>query len=180
MRDITQERLKEILSYNSDTGIFTNRITRGPSAISGSVAGSVNPSGYILIQIDRKSYKAHRLAWMFTHGKFPLANIDHINGVRIDNRIVNLRSASHSENLKNQKIRATNSSGVTGIYWNNAKRKWRAYIKDLGKQVHLGLFDDKFEAICARKSAENKFGYHKNHGLTQEDRAKVLLITMFN
>jgi hypothetical protein len=92
------KRVHELLSYEPRFGYFFWKINRGSSK-AGDVAGSVCPDGYRLIKVDGKSYKAHRLAWLMTHGEWPAEQIDHINGVRTDNRIVNLREASKKQNL---------------------------------------------------------------------------------
>lgn len=168
---ITQKRLKELLSYDPDTGLFTNRNTRGPKAMAGCIAGSVDSHGYWQIHTYGKVYRAHRLAWLYVYGEFPAHEIDHINGARLDNRLNNLRSVTRAENSRNQGIRSANTSGVCGVSWYKDAKKWRADIGHKGNQIHLGSFSDKFEAICARKSAENRLGYHKNHGLTSVQRA---------
>tara|TARA_R100001244_G_C5089428_1_gene116025 strand:- start:21 stop:518 length:498 start_codon:yes stop_codon:yes gene_type:complete len=161
---ITQKQLKELLHYNPDTGIFTNRVRRSQSSKIGDVAGCNSADGYLAIKISGKKYKGHRLAWLYVSGELPLNQIDHINGITSDNRIVNLRNVSHAENCKNQKLRNTNTSGITGVGWHKGNKKWLSKICVDDKIIHLGVFIDKFEAICARKSASNKYGFHQNHG----------------
>lgn len=97
-------------------------------------------------------------------GSWPKEQIDHINHVRSDNRWINLREATNQENCKNRSISIRNKSGVVGVRWTKGKTKWAAYIHVNSKDKYLGFFFDKFEAICARKSAENKHGFHANHG----------------
>jgi len=160
---LTQKKLKKLLHYNQDTGEFTWRVNRGGNR-SGTVAGSMNGSGYILIQIDGKSYKAHRLAWLYEHGAWPPADMDHINHIRTDNRLDNLRPVTRSENMRNASKYSHNSSGVTGVHWHKDCKKWRAFISVDGKQLHLRLFDCSFDALVTRLLAEQKYGYHKNHG----------------
>ena len=160
---VTQEELKELLHYNPDTGIFTRIASRG-SVKAGYIAGCLDKDGYITIKINCKTYKAHRLAWFYVHGKWPKHKIDHINHVRADNRIANLRCATCRENNKNSSLRKDNTSGVCGVCWYRPKKKWASQIMVNGMNVCLGYFTDKFEAICARKSADNKHGYHANHG----------------
>jgi len=160
---ITQSELKELLSYNPETGAFTWKINQGRVRI-GDPAGWITEYGYIRISIDTNRYYVHRLVWLFVHGEFPADQIDHINGNGLDNRILNLRSVTCSENHKNQKIPKNNASGVMGVSWNNSSSKWHAKIKVDRKDLWLGAFDDWFEAVCARKSADNKYGFHSNHG----------------
>ena len=160
---ITQKEIKEMLSYNPNTGCFIWMVSRGSAKV-GDAAGGINGKGYFQIRVKGKIYLSHRLAWMITHGKFPEYDTDHINHDRADNRIVNLREVTRQENMKNASLYKTNTSGCCGISWFKSDGKWMAYIKLNGKDAYLGLFTDKFEAICARKSAENTHGYHANHG----------------
>lgn len=96
-------------------------------------------------------------------GEWP-NEIDHINHVRDDNRWINLRDGTRSDNQKNASMRTDNKSGFLGVSWSNEVNKWRAQAMVNHKVKSLGYFDDKFEAICARASANNKYGYHENHG----------------
>ena len=90
--------------------------------------------------------------------------IDHINGIPSDNRISNLREVSHAQNMQNAKMRADNKSGVTGVSWCKQSEKWIAYICFLGEMETLGRFDVKMEAVRHRREAEERYGFHKNHG----------------
>ena len=161
---ITQAELKEALHYNPDTGIFTRLITISSRAKAGTVAGYFRSDGYIYIGINKKQYLAHRLAWLYMYGEFPVYQLDHMNHKRADNRIMNLRTASNQENHKNRSKSARNTSGMTGVGWYKATGKWRSEINVDSRKIHLGYFEDKFEAICARLSANNKYGFHPNHG----------------
>lgn len=120
--------------------------------------------GYLSARILGRSYLAHRVIWAFHHGEWPSEQIDHINHNRKDNRIENLRLAPHDENMKNLKRNKRNKSGATGVCWKADKKKWRATIKVGDKHLHLITTIDKDKAIEARKIAEKKYGYHKNHG----------------
>ena len=161
---LTQKELKEFLHYNPDTGVFTWLRGR-QKAKAGSLAKSKDGRGYITMMINYKAYLGHRLAWFYFYGEWPEEHIDHINHVRDDNRISNLRRVTHQENLKNRTINKNNTSGVSGIRWENDRKKWKAQIGVDGRLTMLGRFIDKFEAICARKSAEIKYNYHYNNGL---------------
>jgi hypothetical protein len=155
---LTQAKLKEVLHYDPETGDFTWR-KKGEKR-----AGCTTSHGYQRIILARKEYKSHRLAWLYVYGEFPKEQIDHINGVRDDNRIKNLRPVSNTENTKNGKRRCTNTSGVTGVCWFKLNKCWGAYINADGKRVFLGLFEDLILAVAARKSAERQYEYHPNHG----------------
>jgi len=146
MTELTQEQLQQLLSYDPDTGIFTNLKSRGRVKI-GSVAGSKYSNGYICIAIDSKRYLAHRLIWLYVYGEFPANQIDHINEVKDDNRLVNLRLATSQENQHNKSSPQTNNtSGYLGVYWNKPRGKWIARIQVNGKNKHLGLFNTAEEA----------------------------------
>jgi HNH endonuclease len=161
---ITQSELKEILHYNHDTGVFTRLVSTGNRVKVGEIAGYSMGCGYISIGVHKKYYLAHRLAWLYMTGYWPNDKIDHINHIRDDNRFCNLREVTHRENLMNSSMYKNNSSGITGVYWYKKYSMWLIMISIKGKQINLGYFVDKFEAICARKSAENKYGFHINHG----------------
>lgn len=165
---VTQERLKELLDYDPGTGIFTWRVSCG-TAKAGSVAGTVRPDGYVAIQIDRKPYLAHRLAWLYVHGEFPTDQIDHVNRVRTDNRIENLRLATNAENAQNMSKYRTNTSNVVGVCWNKRGGNWVAFIWLNGKKIHLGLFDTIEEAAAARTAAKAKL--HTFHPEDNNDKA---------
>lgn len=118
----------------------------------------------MIFRVDVTSYKAHRLAWLYIYGEWPSDQIDHINHIRTDNRIKNLRDASSYENSKNQSIPKNNTSGVLGVGWNKLGRKWRSNISVNGKRLHLGCFDYFIVACAVRKEAELEYEYHENHG----------------
>lgn len=139
---IDQERLREILNYNPETGIFTWRSRKGRK---GARAGSVNNHGYVRIGLDGKQYQAHRLAWLYVHGWIP-EFLDHINCIRHDNRIANLRPATKRENGRNQ-------SKVRGIY-RRPNGRYQARIRMPDGLRTIGTFDTYDEALSARKEAE--------------------------
>jgi len=153
---LTQKRLMELLEYDSSTGAFYWRVNRGPQKI-GSPAGTLNKVGYVQITIDRKIYLAHRLAWLYVNGAFPSYDIDHINRVKNDNRIENLRIALPSENHQNKGKSASNKSGVIGVCWDSGAKKWRSYIRLKGKLIHLGLHPTIERAKIAREEAKAQY-----------------------
>ena len=168
---ITQERLKEMLDYDPETGVFT-WIAKPCSRICiGAIAGC-NSHGYMVIGLDGVLHMAHRLAWLYMRGGFTKDQIDHINHIRNDNRWVNLREVTHLENKRNLPQRSNNTSGVIGVSWNKLERKWQATIKVNYRNKSLGYFKDKFEATCARKSAQNRYGFHPNHGAVRNDELR--------
>lgn len=127
-------------------------------------AGSLNTLGYVQISIDSEKYLVHRIIYKMFHNIDP-DFIDHINGIKKDNRISNLRSVSHKENGRNQCLRKNNKSGVLGVCFDNTSKKWRASINTKGKNKFLGQFETKEEAILLRKNTEKALGYHANHGV---------------
>ena len=161
---LIQSELKRLLHYDPNTGIFTRLVEVGNSINIGDIAGTILGSGYEGIRVLGKSYLAHRLAWLYTHGEWPKNQIDHVNHNKLDNRIINLREVTQQENTKNQALYKNNKSGVAGVHWCKISKKWVVQVGIRKKRIKLGYFLDKFEAICARKSAEKKYGYHENHG----------------
>ena len=151
---VESARLKESLHYDPDTGIFTNLKSRG-AAKKGSVAGCKDSKGHSQIMLDNKRYQAHRLAWLYVHGNFPEKDIDHINEIKTDNRICNLRLDSNRENEQNvSSVRLNNTSGLTGVTWHKKHKEWRAQIKIKGKKKYLGQYNTPEEAhaayLCAK------------------------------
>jgi hypothetical protein len=152
---ITRERLKELLSYDSTDGTFrwllptTNRVNVGD------IAGW-NSGPYRSIKLDGGSYKAHRLAWLYVHGRWPRVHIDHIDGNGFNNAIANLREATRSENMSNTGCRKHNTSGVKGVFWDAGVNKWRASINANGRRHYLGIYEDKAVAAEAYANAARR------------------------
>lgn len=130
----------------------------------GKEAFTTGSHGYRQGSIFSSLYFAHRVIWAMTTGAWPLDQIDHVNGVKDDNRIENLRAVTCTENMRNAAMPRNNTTGVMGVVWNKRDKKWQAQIMVGGKQIYLGLFDDLEEAAAARAAAEIEFGYHENHG----------------
>ena len=150
---LTQERLKQLLAYDPETGVFNWRVNRRPTIRIGDVAGCTR-DGYAIIKIDQCIYMAHRLAWLYVHGCWPTQDIDHINRVRSDNRLANLRECSRAENCQNTAARFGNTSGHKGVSWVAKRQKWLAQIVIGGKNVNLGRYTTLEDAIAARRAAE--------------------------
>ena len=146
MERITAEVLRELLDYNSSTGVFTWRKDRNWRVKSGDVAGTVGAKGYRYINIAGMPTLAHRLAWMHVHGCWPVDQIDHINGVRDDNRLSNLRECDGRENQQNMAARNRKTGKLIGTSWHKAAKKWSAQIGADGCTQYLGLFDTEEEA----------------------------------
>jgi hypothetical protein len=139
---ITQERLKELLHYCPETGIFTRIKSVSSNARNGDIAGYIcRFTNYWYIVVDRRIYRAHILAWLYCYGKYPQYEIDHINREKSDNSIVNLRDICHSENNQNvTKPRSHNKTGYLGVYYESCTKKYRAAIQVNGKSIKLGRF----------------------------------------
>ena len=149
---LTQERLKERLNYNADTGDFVWRLT-GQRSNKVKKAGNTSGRMYLRISVDGVRYQAHRLAWMYVHGEWPDGEIDHINGDGSDNRIDNLRVVSRGENQQNLRApHKTSTSGVLGAF--PCHGKWKAAIKVDKKNIYLGRYKTKEEAHAAYLDAK--------------------------
>jgi hypothetical protein len=154
MPPLTQEMLKEILQYDEETGLFTWRTSKARIVYPGRPAGCMNNFGYMRIGINRKSYLAHNLAWLYHYGRWPTADIDHINCKKADNRISNLREATRSQNTLNTKTHRNQTSGVRGVDWVKNRQKWMVRIQIEGVRKTIGLFPTLEDAIKARQEAE--------------------------
>ena len=163
--EITQERLKQILVYHPETGVFTWRIGR-PKASAGAVAGGLNWKGYWMICVDGKKYRAHRLAWLYCYGEMPKVSIDHINHNKLDNRVENLRQVTNSENHRNMGMQSNNKTGYRGVSYAKERGKFVARIKDGNVYRGLGYFNCAAAAAIAYAKAKIDLGYHNNHGLS--------------
>lgn len=155
---LTLERLREVLHYNQETGIWTWLISSKWNIIIGSTAGDLKPSGYILIGVDGKRYRAHRLAWLYMTGAWPTQQIDHKNTIRNDNRWLNLREATQQQNSANM-LRTNNKIGTKGVIKSRNGRKFIARIMVDYKSIYLGTYDTKEKAAeVYRVAAEKYFG----------------------
>ena len=162
---LTQKRLKELLHYDPDTGVFTWLVYRNVNARVGGRCGHVEDRTlYRWIYIDDAKHKSARLAFLYMKGRLPSAHMDHINHIRSDDRWCNLREVTQQENNKNKTMQTNNTSGVMGVHWKKAISKWGAKIVVNKKQIHIGYYSSINKATSARKAAEVKYGFHKNHG----------------
>lgn len=156
-QELTAEYLRSILNYDQESGVFTWKVSTSNRVKVGDAAGFQGGNGYLLIMVQGRRYKVHRLAWLYMSGEWPKLDIDHINRDRTDNRIENLRDVSRKQNLQNASKRSDNTSGHPGVSWHKASGKWQAKIEHNYKGIHLGLFTDIEEANAARKAGELKY-----------------------
>jgi len=169
---LSHYRLKELLDYNPETGEFTWRHRRLEHLRSGSPlwrvaswntqnagksAGRINSSGYVLLKIDNRMYRAHRVAWFHVHGTWPRNEIDHIDRNRANNRIANLREATSLENTANTAVRRDSLSQIQGVGFQRHTRKWVARIRYRGREYHLGYFETAEAASAAYRRAKREF-----------------------
>ena len=153
---LTQDYLKSIFEYNSETGIFTRKISKG-NCKAGSIANSKNHKNYIVIKINNKNYLGHRLAWLYIHGYMPIL-IDHINCNPSDNRLCNLREATLNQNQHNRKVNKNSKSQHKNIFFNKKRNKFQVIIQVNGVQKMIGRYESLDEAIIAAQNA--RIEYH--------------------
>lgn len=163
----------ELFRYNYETGVLYWRWrinSRVPKTLE---AGTQRkPSGYLYVSVHGRLYPVHRIVMLMCYGFYGEGlEVDHINHVRNDNRLVNLRFVTHGENMRNKSVSSKNASGVTGVDFLKAKKKYRARITVDRKVIHLGYFETLEEAAAARAEANLKFKFNNNHG---EGRAEYV------
>lgn len=151
------ERLRSVLEYEPESGVFRWAIQLNARGALGAVAGTVDRRGYRLIRIDKVMHAAHRLAWLYVHGRWPVPGVDHINGDKSDNRIANLREATAAQNLENIPLRKDNICGSPGVH--KFRNKWVARIRYKGVVHRLGSYEDIDDAAFAY--AEAKRALHR-------------------
>ena len=151
---MTQAIAVDFLKYEPETGIFFWRVFRSGAIKPGVEAGQIIRSGYRSITVNRRGFLEHRLAWLMVHGKWPNGEVDHINRNRLDNRIVNLRVVTRSQNMHNTKRRKTPASGEEGL--SRKDGLWYARISFKGKEIYLGSHEDKDVARLMRGLAKDR------------------------
>lgn len=163
MSGLTSERLREVLHYDPDTGLFRWRVTR-PRAAIGSQAGTLDTHGYVRIGVDGAIHRGHRLAWFYMTGEWPSKEVDHLDGRKSNNAFSNLRDVAR--NVNQQNVRAPHKrggSGALGVSFHHATGKWRARVWTNGKNTSLGLYDNREAAHS--KYVEAKRQLHEGNTL---------------
>jgi HNH endonuclease len=154
MTELTAERARELFDYDPLTGVLTWKRS-GTGRRANLVAGCVNSLGYLVTRADGELHYNHRLVWLFVHGAWPSQQVDHINGVKYDNRLCNLRSASPKTNSENKsRARRGSVSGILGATWNARRRCYTAQITSGGVNFNLGGFSTPEEANAAYVAAK--------------------------
>lgn len=184
------EFLKKIAEYCPDTGVVKWK-DRGPELFpkagdwaqhvssrwqkfrAGNVVGTKTQYGYLTTYIDKKTYFVHRLAWALHYGEWPKGQIDHINGVKDDNRIENLRDVCSSVNAKNKRKSRRNSSGFIGVDYVKKSKRWRARISTGGRRIEIGQYKTPEEAAKAYEAVKQSFGFHPNHGKSIDNQNPI-------
>jgi hypothetical protein len=151
---LTAEFVRSILDYDQNTGVFSWKVSGGRRGL---IAGYRKASGYIVIGINKRQYRAHRLAWLSANGEWPLGEIDHKNGVFDDNRLCNLRDASKSQNQANKTKYKNNTSGVKGVFYDKVNKNWVAQINVNRNRVNLGRHTSIESAATAYAAAARKY-----------------------
>ena len=157
-KPLTVEALRSLVHYDEATGTFTRKVVAdfNPRSRVGVPLGTTDRNGYLNFRVQTKRYLAHRLAWFYVYGVWPRADIDHVNGVKSDNRICNLREASRSQNMANTDTQANNVSGHRGVIFDKANKKWMAYMHQHGKFINLGRYAEIEQAVAVRQQAFGK------------------------
>lgn len=159
---LTQARLKSLLNYEPETGVFSWLVNRPNGVKIGDEAGRISAAGYRLIKIDGRAYTGARLAWLYMTGEWPSNLIDHADTDKSNNAWVNLRAASYAENIRNRHVQRNTRSGLKGVHYaptRTSYKKWAAHIRVEGVLKHLGYFAQPEEAHAVyAKAAESFFG----------------------
>lgn len=155
MKKLTQKRLKQVLEYAPETGLFFWKYDRSRKALAGLVAGYIKKSdGYVYITVDGVKYFAHYLAWLYMYGHFPKRRLGRLNTINHDNRITNITDGPGPV----KSLASNNTSGVKGVKWRKNNKRWAAQITVNGERIHLGEYVEFTRAVCARLEAEVKYG----------------------
>ncbi len=159
---VTTLRLRELFDYRED-GALIRRVAASRSSKVGEEVGCLNPNGYKYASVDNKTYMVHVLVWIW-HGREITTDLDHENQIGDDNRIDNLRPATHAQNMWNRRRPINNTTGAKGVTWHKEKRKFRVRIGVNGRRMHIGDFDDFELAELVALEARNKYhGQFANH-----------------
>ncbi|MBZ6396554.1 MULTISPECIES: HNH endonuclease [Pantoea] len=163
-KQLGREEIISLIDYDPINGVFRWKVNHPMSSRNGGLAGSIDYQGYRRIIISGRGYRAHHIAWLITTGCWPKDQIDHINGKKADNRIVNLREATNTENNRNKGIRKDNHSGFKGV--SKMGKKWKAELKHGKTRIYLGLYLTPEEAhnAYAKKAIELRGEFARTRG----------------
>ncbi len=161
---LTQTTVTELFEHRNGQLIWKKNL-RGP-AKKGTVAGWLGSNGYFKVGVNGSEEYVHRIIWLLHHGYLPENNLDHIDRNKTNNKIENLREASQSCNMRNYGNKQHNKTGVNGVCWKERYKKWHANIVITGTQIHLGYYKNFKNAVHARYSAEQVFGWESCNNLT--------------
>lgn len=151
-KNLSHEVLLQNLEYDPITGIFTRKNCH-ISALNGKPAGYLNQDcGYVRVKVKNILHAAHRLAWFYTHGTWPIGDLDHEDRDKSNNAIKNLRPATEEQNAYNVDRSKSNNSGCVGVYWYKPRNCWRVVAKERGVRKYLGHFKDFNDAVLARET----------------------------
>ena len=153
MATLTADEVRHLLDYEPATGVFRWRVSTSKRVKVGDVAGCVVANGYRKIRINKRLWLEHRLVWLHQCGAEPSAELDHINGDRADNRLINLRVADRTSNARNCRGHKDSRSGRKGVHWDTTGKKWGARICVDRKQIYLGNFETVEQAAAAYDAA---------------------------
>lgn len=169
--DLTQELVAKVLKYDALLGtlLWISNL-HSKRVIPNGRAGYLKKSGYRGITLFGVTYLEHHLIWFIAHGFWPADQLDHINQVRDDNRIINLREVTKAENARNRSRNPNSKLGEHGIWFNQRTNKYVAEITLNGKKVYQKSFDNIDEAIQDRRAESLKLGFHENHGSESNQR----------
>ena len=157
---LTQDLVRHLFEYDASRGVLIRKVQCGKRGKIGTIAGSKTQKGYFSVQIDGKPYFVHRVIFLYVRGRNPEEVIDHINGIKGDNRIENLREITQSENNHNRRQPSvSNKSGYLGVCWSKAVKKWHAKIRLNNIVTHLGYFDDPKLAHATHTQTPWTFGH---------------------
>ncbi|WP_096978476.1 HNH endonuclease signature motif containing protein [Escherichia coli] len=156
--------------YDENSGNLIWKVKPSAKVKIGSIAGHLDHDGYISVKLHKHTHPAHCIIWEMHNGPIPVGyEVDHLDHIRSNNKLNNLRLVTRKENQRNQKLHKRNTSGFSGIYWEKAINKWRVRIMgNNGKSLSFGCFNNKDDAIAARNKAYADLGYHDNHGVSHE------------
>lgn len=179
MAKLTYAQVSALLNYDPETGnLFwkerpvdmfrgenrSNRHNSWNAKFAGKEAFTTLVKGYRTGTIFNHKYLAHRVIWLIATGNWPTSSIDHIDGDGLNNRIENLRDVPTSVNMRNQKMRSDNSSGITGVSWDKTRNKWYVKAEVDGGFKYIGRFESFIEAVAARHAANIAYGFTSRHG----------------